>query len=235
LRVRPEIRDSDGQVIPKYQGLVPWETYPDALDTFFAVAARADDPANGVVEKRGSKYYEYVDREIHNGFIYFYSVTSTDHELKQLDGRDVDDPLEVVGPGLIGDPGSSFADTQPGTQAQTAAEREQFGVNIYVYPNPATREALAEYQELNPNGDDPTGVRVTFTNLPQANNTVNIYTVSGDLVQTISHSGLDGSGHVSWNLMSRNGQEIVSGVYLYSVQADDSRFEDFVGKFVVVR
>ena len=235
LRVRPEIRDSDGLIVPKFQGLVPWETYPDALDTFFAVTSRADDPANGVVGKRGSKYYEYVDREIHNGFIYFYSVTSTDHELKQLDGRDVDDPLEVVGLGLIGDPGSSFADTQPGTQAQTAAEREQFGVNIYVYPNPATREALAEYQELNPNGDDPTGVRVTFTNLPQANNTVNIYTVSGDLVQTISHSGLDGSGHVSWNLMSRNGQEIVSGVYLYSVQADDSRFEDFVGKFVVVR
>jgi len=35
--------------------------------------------------------------------------------------------------------------------------------------------------------------------------------------------------------MSRNGQEIVSGVYLYTVQSDDSRFEDFVGKFVVVR
>ena len=28
---------------------------------------------------------------------------------------------------------------------------------------------------------------------------------------------------------------IVSGVYLYSVQSDDDRFEDFVGKFVVVR
>ena len=119
--------------------------------------------------------------------------------------------------------------------AQTAEEREKFGVNIYVYPNPATREALAQYQQLNPNGEDPTGIRVTFTNLPQANNTIQIYTVSGDLVQTISHSGLEGSGHASWNLMSRNGQEIVSGVYLYSVQSDDSAFEDFVGKFVVVR
>ena len=27
----------------------------------------------------------------------------------------------------------------------------------------------------------------------------------------------------------------VSGVYLYSVQADDTRFEDFIGKFVVIR
>ena len=76
---------------------------------------------------------------------------------------------------------------------------------------------------------------MTFTNLPMAHNTIKIYTVAGDLVQTIDHDGTGGSGHVSWNLMSRNGQEIVSGVYLYSVQSDDSRFDDFVGKFVVVR
>jgi hypothetical protein len=135
----------------------------------------------------------------------------------------------------VGDPGSSFSNTVPGATAQTAAEREQFGVNIYVYPNPATRDALAEYQQLNPNGDDPTGVRVTFTNLPMARNTIKIYTVSGDLVQSIDHNGLDGTGHASWNLMSRNGQEVVSGVYLYSVESDDDQFEDFVGKFVVVR
>ncbi len=235
LRARPDIRNSDGIVIPRYQGLVAWETYTDALDTFFAVTSRAADSENGVTEKLGTKYYEYVDRDIHNGFIYFYSVTSTDHELLRFRNRDEDDPLDVVGPGLIGDPGSSFSNTVPGTQAQTAEEREKLGINIYVYPNPATREALAEYQELNANGDDPTGVRVTFTNLPQAINTIQIFTVSGDLVQTISHSGLEGAGHASWNLMSRNGQEIVSGVYLYSVQSEDSRFEDFVGKFVVVR
>jgi hypothetical protein len=236
IRKRPEIRDSDGIVKPRYMGLVPWETYPDALDTFFSVAARTADPANGVVEKRGSKFYEYVDSEIHNGFLYFYSVTSTDHELKRFNrDRLPTDPFDIGGPGLGGDPGSSFSHTVPGTPAQTATERQLSGVNIFVYPNPATREALEQYQGLNPNGEDPTGVRVTFTNLPEANNTIQIYTVSGDMVQSISHSGLDGIGHTSWNLMSRSGQEIVSGVYLYSVQSDDSRFEDFVGKFVVVR
>jgi hypothetical protein len=174
-----------------------------------------------------------VDRDINNGFIYFYSVTSTDHALLPTDN-----PLGLdlpVGPGLVGDPGSSFASTQPGTQAQTAEEREREGVNIYVYPNPATRDALAEYQQLFPNNEDPTGVRVTFTNLPMAKNTIKIYTTSGDLVQTISHDGTSGSGHVSWNFMSRNGQEIVSGIYLYSVESDDDRFENYVGKFVVIR
>jgi len=235
IRVRPEVRNSEHIVFPEFQGLVPWETYPDVLDTFFAATARAEDIQNGVIGKRGATYYEYVDRDIHNGFIYFYSVTATDHVLERLPDREEGSDYDVTGPGLIGDPGSAFKHTVPGTQAQTAEERALNGVNIYVYPNPATREALGQYQELNPNGEDPTGVRVTFTNLPQANNTIQVYTVSGDLVQTIFHDGTDGSGHVSWNLMSRNGQEIVSGVYLYSVQADNSGFEDFVGKFVVVR
>jgi hypothetical protein len=94
---------------------------------------------------------------------------------------------------------------------------------------------LNEYQEMFASGDDPTGVRVTFTNLPAAGNMIKVYTISGDLVQEIPHSGLDGTGHQSWNLMSRNGQEIVSGIYLYSVESDNDQFEDYIGKFVVVR
>ncbi|MBE0566816.1 MAG: hypothetical protein IH621_12700 [Krumholzibacteria bacterium] len=230
---RPIIFDQNGVLKPEFAVLGPWQTRDAALDTFWAVTYRAPDPENNIQEKRARRYYEYVDRDIHNGFIYFYSVTSTDHALLPVgNAPGITGP---AGPGLVGDPGSSFRDTQPGTAAQTAEERERDGTNIYVYPNPATRDALAEYQQLFPTGDDPTGVRVTFTNLPKARNTVNIYTVAGDLVQTIDHDGTTGSGHVSWNLMSRNGQEIVSGVYLYSVQADDDRFEDFVGKFVVVR
>jgi hypothetical protein len=233
--VRPEVRDEEGRVNERMYPVVRWESYPDVLDTFWAVAVRDEDLSVDppVVAKIPTGYYEYVDRDIHNGFIYFYSVTSTDHLLLPAgNSQGIDLP---VGPGLVGDPGSSFSSTQPGTQAQTAEERAQYGTNIYVYPNPATREALAEYQQLFPNNEDPTGVRVTFTNLPMAVNTIQIYTASGDLVQTIPHDGTTGSGHVSWNLMSRNGQEIVSGVYLYSVESDDDSFENYVGKFVVVR
>lgn len=231
LKTRPSLRLPDGTTDPRYIDLIGWETYPDVLDTFFAVAVRVADPDNGVTPKHGTRYYEYVDGDIHNGFLYFYSVTATDHELEP-DGSGITLP---VGPGLVGDPGSSFSATRPGATAQTAEMREQFGANIYVYPNPATRDALAEFQQLNPNGGDPTGVRVVFTNLPMASNSIKIYTVSGDLVQTLEHNGLSGSGDLSWNLMSRNGQEIVSGVYLYSVESDNDSFEDFIGKFVVVR
>jgi hypothetical protein len=231
LKTRPPLRLPDGTADQSYIDLIGWETYPDVLDTFFAVAVRVADPDNGVTPKHGTRYYEYVDGDIHNGFLYFYSVTATDHELEP-DGSGITLP---VGPGLVGDPGSSFDATRPGATAQTAELREQFGANIYVYPNPATRDALAEFQQLNANGGDPTGVRVMFTNLPMARNSIKIYTVSGDLVQALEHNGLAGSGDLSWNLMSRNGQEIVSGVYLYSVESDDDSFEDFIGKFVVVR
>ena len=126
-----------------------------------------------------------------------------------------------------------IAKTDP--EALTAEERARTGPNIYVYPNPATRAAVAEFQQLSPNSDDPTGVRVAFANLPRARNTIRIYTEDGDLVQTLLHDGTGGYGQATWNLVSRNGQEIVSGIYLYAVQSDDDRFEDFIGKFVVVR
>jgi len=233
ISARPELRDGTGAVRPGMQALVPWESYPAVLDTFWAVTSRAPDEVNGVLAKHGTRYYEYIDRDIHNGFLYFYSVTATDHEL--MPPNHESGVTLPVGTGLGGDPGSSFSYTTPGTEAQTAEDRAHNGTNIYVYPNPATRDALAEYQEMFPSGDDPTGVRVTFTNLPAASNTIKIFTVSGDLVQTIQHDGTTGVGHTSWNLMSRNGQEIVSGVYLYTVQSDNGAFEDFVGKFVVVR
>jgi hypothetical protein len=119
--------------------------------------------------------------------------------------------------------------------AQTVAMREQQGTNIYAFPNPATREALAEFQKQPPSADDPTGERIMFTNLPAAQNTISIFTASGDLVDTIYHDGLNDGGGAFWNLVSRNGQEVVSGIYLYIVKSDDSRFEDFQGRFVLIR
>lgn len=231
-RVRPAVRGADGRVLPGRQNLVPWETYPDVLDTFFAVTARAGDAAAGIDPKVPTRYYEYVDRDIHNGFIYFYAVSATDHALLPAGSDEINLPR---GPGLAGNPGSSFQHTVPGTEAQTAAERGRDGTNIYVYPNPASRDALQEYQQLYPNDGDPTGVRVTFTNLPASRNRIRIYTLAGDLVQTLEHDGSRGMGHASWNLVSRNQQEVVSGIYLYVVSSEDGRFEDFVGKFVVIR
>jgi hypothetical protein len=237
---RPPLFDRFGDPVEIMEPVLAWQEYPDVLDTFWAVTEREEvigvDPESGdpiieVVGKAPVQYYEYVDNAVNNGFIYFYSVTATDHALEPLP----DGTYRIVGSGLSGDPSSSFEDSTPGTEAQAAEDRERSGSNIFVYPNPATRQALSEFQELFPSGDDPTGVRVNFANLPRAQNTISIYTLSGDLVETIEHDGSQGYGEASWNLISRNGQEVVSGIYLYVVQSDDDRFDDFIGKFVVVR
>lgn len=229
LSSSPNLFDRFGAVIPGYEGLLPWQGYTAELDTFFMAAARAKTSAM-TVEKVPVQFYEYIDSDIHNGFLYFYSVTASDHSV-ELEN----DELTITGSGLVGDPGSSFSSTVPATSAQTAEDRAAYGANIYVYPNPATREALEEFQEFYPNGDDPTGVRVKFANLPQARNTISIFSVNGDLIETIIHDGTNGYGEAAWNLVSRNGQEVVSGIYLYSVNSDGGAFDDFIGKFVVIR
>jgi len=227
---RPSLYDSELNVVPELAGLLPWQGYPAVMDTFFWWTPReVTNPLH--VPKDRVQFYEYIDENVHNGFLYFYSVTATDHNMDVED----DQSLTITGTGIAGDPGSSFDNIRPGSVAQSAEERDRDGVNIYAYPNPATREALADFQEFYPNSDDPTGVRVCFANLPQASNTVKIYTLDGDLVETLEHDGTDGYGEICWNLVSRNGQEVVSGIYLFSVESRDDRFDDFVGKFVIIR
>jgi hypothetical protein len=226
--LRPLLRDSDGAVIPGREILIPWETWPAVLDTFFAVTPRAQEP--GVVGKRSVRYYSYLDAEVHNGFETYYAVVASDH-LMYRDG----DRWILTGYGIHANPGNHDLAATPIPDAQTAAERAREGQNIYVFPNPATRASLAEFQKQPPSGKDPTGERVMFMNLPAARNIISIFTASGDHVATIEHDGRAQGGAATWNLMSRNGQQIVSGIYLYSVQSDDSGFEDFRGRFVVVR
>lgn len=215
-------RNAEGEVTEAgmlYPQLADWNCCYDQLDSLYW--SKLDPPV---------QFYEYVDQEVHNGIYYFYAVTATDFEMDPTSTE-----IRPTGPGLVGDPQSNFEFATPKSDAQRREERRDFGENIYVVPNPATRDALAEFSKLFPNSDDPTGVRVEFRNLPRARNTVRIFTLSGDLIIELPHDGRIGDGSLSWNLVSRNGQEVVSGIYLYSVESEDDNFNRVVGKFVVVR
>lgn len=212
--------DEDGELTDvgaAYPQLGDWQDSYDQADSLFS-------------DMVGLDYYEYVDRTVFNGIYYFYAVTATDFAAKP-EG----DVIKAIGPGLAGDPQSNFEFATPLNRAQTAAEREQFGHDIYVVPNPATQRSLSEFSQLNPNADDPTGVRIMFSNLPAARNTIRIYTLAGDLVATIEHDGRNGGGGSAfWNFVSRNGQEVVSGIYLYSVESEDDAFERVIGRFTYI-
>jgi hypothetical protein len=171
----------------------------------------------------GRSYYRYVDRLLHRGRPYFYSVTATDHGFTQ-DG-------DLI-PGKAGDPSSSFIFIEPGTPSQPAYNYS--ADNVYVVPNPATTESMQPWT-LSPNNDDPTGIKVEFRNLPADRGTIRVYTLAGDLVVELPFDGLAGAGTVRWPLVSRNGQDITSGVYLFSVDTESGNFKRKVGKFVVIR
>jgi hypothetical protein len=94
---------------------------------------------------------------------------------------------------------------------------------------------MADWPQLSPNNEDPTGIKVEFRNLPRSKGKIRVYTLAGDLVEEILYDGTTGVGTAAWDLVSRNGQDVASGVYLYSVEADDSNFDRFIGKFVVIR
>ncbi|RKZ29489.1 hypothetical protein DRQ33_08760, partial [bacterium] len=78
--------------------------------------------------------------------------------------------------------------------------------------------------------------KLRFFNLP-ARCIIRIFTLDGDLVQTLHHDDdADGSmvGAEDWNLVSRNDQSIASGIYIFSVE-DKTGGEDQIGKFVIIK
>jgi hypothetical protein len=168
------LKDDKGQITDvgaKYPEIGLFEDSYDVIDTAYWVENKVG-------------FFEYVDEDVFNGVAYFYAVTATDFNADVSTGDVI-----ALGPGLSGDPQSNFDFAVPRFAAQTAAARSEQGQDIFVFPNPATREALADFSQFNPNGDDPTGVRVMFANLPQSRNTISIYTLAGDLVETIEHDG----------------------------------------------
>ncbi len=95
---------------------------------------------------------------------------------------------------------------------------------ITVRPNPATREALLEYQQLYPDPNDPTGLRVTFIDLPAAPCIVTIFDHSGECVEEIHKP--DAETTASWNLVSGAGEEVGTGTYHFAVHLEGGAFID---------
>ena len=76
--------------------------------------------------------------------------------------------------------------------------------------------------------------RIHFINLPDTA-TISIYTLDGDLVRTIEHPDRNLSSYsskASWDLVSRNAQAVVSGIYIYQI---DSKLGSQVGKIVIIK
>jgi hypothetical protein len=117
--------------------------------------------------------------------------------------------------------------------AITAVTDSALGL-IRVVPNPYV--IYSQYQESAADG------RLMFTNLP-AQGTLRIYTVSGQFVQQVTWepSDLEGEGDLFWDMRTREGIDIASGLYLWVVTTNSNPTDatsagmQARGKFVVIR
>jgi len=161
--------------------------------------------------------YCMIDSLVKNGFAYWYSVTAYDS----------------TGEGYhFGKYTQNKTLVTPHSSASAAMD------GIIVVPNPYVNHEYMARWNLEPDDTDPTGERVCFQNLPR-DSTVHIYSLGGELINTTGpnnpHFRYDPDitgGDACWDLVSRNDQLVVSGVYLYQV---DSPAGQKTGKFVVIK
>jgi hypothetical protein len=206
----------------------------DYTNDFAAVVDSIPSPAapDGFLERYEVGRYSFEDDQgLKNGMIYFYDVTAYScwyetPEDKLLPG-DPRIPPDAPYMELASSPAATEAEgVHPLWGAVTNGKWQD---EIFVVPNPW--RGGAEW-DLTPSAADPTGSHIDFAGLPATPCDVRIYTLAGDLVQTLHHDSTSGSGTVRWNMISRNGQDIVSGVYLYAVTCGS---DTKVGRFTIIR
>lgn len=129
------------------------------------------------------------------------------------------------------------------------------GLKVSVFPNPykiryagPNGRSTSYYEQgfeapgkqQSGKGLDEQDRRIWFINLPDTA-TIKIYTLDGDLVRTIEHvypkpdgSTIlsDYSSRAAWDLVTRNAQAAVSGIYIYRVE---SRLGSQLGKIVIIK
>ncbi|MBI1185611.1 hypothetical protein GC194_15190 [bacterium] len=178
-------------------------------------------------------FFHYRINGLLSGWQYMFILTAFDEGDKELKL----DPLE-----------SSFSTNNYrlflGTDT-AAAENKEWEVGVY--PNPFRTTAAWD-------GESSLTHKMYFTNLP-ASCTITIYTSAGELVDQFEHNATNyngddirwfndyggeaekrvfAGGEHAWDLLSKAGQSVAQGTYMYSV-TDNRTGKSYQGTFAVLR
>ncbi len=102
--------------------------------------------------------------------------------------------------------------------------------DIYAVPNPYV--GTNEIEPRNPvTRSDRGDRRMYFANVPRTC-TIRIYTVNGELVDTIEHDSFLDDGKAFWDLRTKDNMNIAYGLYIFHVESAEG---SFIGKFAVIK
>lgn len=184
-----------------------------------------------IKDRLSRRYYSAAINNPPQGIEYYIAVTAWDRGIPSVD-------LLSLESGRDGNMKIFF----PGPSATDDMDK------IHVVPNPYVGQSLFDGRRSNDEKGDRSR-RIWFVNVPE-DCKIKIFTLAGDLVDTIDHngaysediitiskaasSGIAPSGMATWDLLSRHDQIIAPGVYLFSVKDNDSG-DIKVGKFVIIK
>jgi hypothetical protein len=194
------------------------KTYPDADSGHMVWDSQLGDSVDAYYE------YEYsIDGLLPSRPVYL-SVSTFDYG----------NPATNLAP-LESSPLANAVEIYPVYSADVVADSAK---KVAVFPNPYRINggyAEAGYEDVATALSEERARRIHFANLPREA-TIRIYTLDGDLVRELQHpcncSLQEGESMISWDLISRNTQAVVSGIYLYTVE---SKVGTQVGKFVIIK
>lgn len=134
--------------------------------------------------------------------------------------------VKLLYPFTVGD---MFTFRTTGEFVSDAVAKAAFKESPYVVPNPYVGAASFEPERFAVSGRGER--RIEFRGLPQRC-TVRIYTVRGDLVQTLHHEGTT-EGYTAWNLRTKDNLDVAPGLYIYHVDAGE--VGTYIGKFAIIK
>jgi len=206
--------DFQGYRVYRYQGETISQD-PYSLATLVAEYDKIDGVGfdTGLPPLNDEGLREVVDTDLLDGFPYWYSVVS-------FSAPDLIEGLPEFQSGF----NENARLVYPGPSPSTPDRPRTVGV----YPNPYRAASLFDSRS----GEQELGRKIWFTGLP-ARCRIQIFTLAGDLVQTLHHDD-PSSGQEPWDLLSGHTRSIASGLYVYVVEDEDSG-DIQRGKLVIIK
>ncbi|MEG8989750.1 hypothetical protein VJY32_08225 [Ignavibacteria bacterium 4148-Me] len=172
--------------------------------------------------------YEYLDKDLHFGFGYYYYVQAYNSKPKtwiSANGTVVNNLSELKSADYNRTP-LTFAKPGP-------VDITQNDFNVFVVPNPYIEGSIDySFGQLSDK-------KIEFRNLPERA-TIRIYNLAGELVKTLHH-GPDTYGNLSgsaaWDQKSDSGLLVAPGLYIFVVDSETKGSEGKrdIGKFMIIR